>query len=70
MLDREFDYKLNKILCEKAKKYQHRGVIGIDLAGPQRDKFKLNDLFDIYLDAKKTGWELPLILAKRAIWAK
>ncbi|MFH1890286.1 MAG: adenosine deaminase [Candidatus Kuenenbacteria bacterium] len=56
MLDREFDLKLNQIIYEKAQKYQNRGIIGIDLAGPQRKNFKLNDLASIYIDAKKNGF--------------
>jgi len=56
MLDREFDLKLNQIVYEKAKKYQDRGIIGIDLAGPHRKNFKLNDLAPVYLDAKKCGF--------------
>ena len=55
MLDREFDFGLNEIIYGKAKKYKSRGIIGIDLAGPQRKNFKIGDLAPIYLDAKKNG---------------
>jgi len=54
-LDREFDYRLNRIMYEKAKKYKSRGVVGIDLAGPQIDGFKPNELVDIFIDAKRNG---------------
>ena len=56
MLDRDFDYKLNRIIYEKAKKYKARGIIGIDLAGSQRESFKFEELFDIFIDAQKNGF--------------
>ena len=34
-LAREFSLELNEILVKKAIKYQTRGVVGIDLAGPE-----------------------------------
>jgi adenosine deaminase len=34
-LAREFSYDLNAILVEKAIKYRDRGVVGIDVAGPE-----------------------------------
>jgi adenosine deaminase len=35
-LAREFEYRENEILVEKAIRYRERGVIGIDLAGPEK----------------------------------
>lgn len=43
-LDRTFSSTLNVIIAQKAIKYQKRGVVGIDLAGPIDKKFKLKDL--------------------------
>jgi adenosine deaminase len=40
-LAREFDLRLNEILVEKAIKYRRRGVVGIDLAGTERDAVEL-----------------------------
>jgi adenosine deaminase len=40
-LAREFDPDLNEILVEKAIKYRRRGVVGIDLAGTERDAVEL-----------------------------
>jgi adenosine deaminase len=40
-LAREFDHRLNEILVEKAVKYRRRGVVGIDLAGTERDALEL-----------------------------
>jgi adenosine deaminase len=40
-LAREFDLRLNEILVEKAVKYRRRGVVGIDLAGTERNALEL-----------------------------
>jgi adenosine deaminase len=40
-LAREFDARLNEILVEKAIRYQRRGVVGIDLAGTEKDAIEL-----------------------------
>ena len=34
-LDRAFPYQLNEIIAEKAIAYRERGVVGIDIAGPE-----------------------------------
>ena len=36
-LDRAFPYQLNEIIAEKAIAYRDRGVVGIDIAGPESD---------------------------------
>jgi adenosine deaminase len=41
-LAREFDHKLNTILVEKAIRYRHRGVVGIDLAGTEAHALELD----------------------------
>lgn len=40
-LAREFDLRLNEILVEKAVKYRKRGVVGIDLAGTEKNAIEL-----------------------------
>jgi adenosine deaminase len=40
-LAREFTYEQNEIILEKAIKYQSRGVLGIDLAGPESVNLEL-----------------------------
>lgn len=40
-LAREFDYERNEIILEKAIKYSWRGVLGIDLAGPESENIEL-----------------------------
>jgi adenosine deaminase len=41
-LAREFDHELNNIILEKALKYRSRGVVGIDLAGPETNPLELH----------------------------
>jgi adenosine deaminase len=40
-LAREFDHRLNAIILDKAIKYRTRGVLGIDLAGTEKDALEL-----------------------------
>jgi adenosine deaminase len=40
-LAREFDARLNEIIVEKAVRYRRRGVVGIDLAGTERNALEL-----------------------------
>jgi adenosine deaminase len=49
-LAREFDYELNEIIVKKAEKYLGRGVIGIDLAGPEQHTLELGTDVDRYRD--------------------
>ena len=39
-LDRAFPYQLNEIIVEKAIAYQPRGVVGVDIAGPESESFR------------------------------
>jgi adenosine deaminase len=49
-LAREFDYELNEIIVRKAEKWRDRGVIGIDLAGPEQHTLELGEDVDRYRD--------------------
>jgi adenosine deaminase len=49
-LAREFDYGLNEIIVRKAEKYHARGVIGIDLAGPEQHTLELGGDVERYRD--------------------
>jgi adenosine deaminase len=42
-LDRAFPYNLNEIIAEKAIAYRGRGVVGVDIAGPESADFKPAD---------------------------
>jgi adenosine deaminase len=59
-LAREFDHKLNSIMVEKAIKYRHRGVRGIDLAGTESHAIELKpevvaQYEDLFERARKAG---------------
>ncbi|MBL8614032.1 MAG: adenosine deaminase [Deltaproteobacteria bacterium] len=47
-LAREFTPEINEIILQKAIKYQNRGVIGIDLAGTEKNAIELNSSVDKY----------------------
>ncbi len=47
-LAREFDAELNEILVEKAIMYRSRGVVGIDLAGTEKDPLELSETVGRY----------------------
>ena len=49
-LAREFSLELNEILVKKAVKYKARGVVGIDLAGPESHTLELGDQVSGYRD--------------------
>ena len=47
-LAREFDYELNDIIVRKAERYRDRGVVGIDLAGPEQHTLEFGGDVDRY----------------------
>src|SRR4029078_5333348 len=49
-LAREFSLELNEILVKKAVKYKSRGVVGIDLAGPESHTLELGNEVTGYRD--------------------
>lgn len=59
-LAREFDAQLNEIMVDKAIKYRHRGVVGIDLAGSEKNAVELQEVSvaryrDLYERARNAG---------------
>jgi adenosine deaminase len=49
-LAREFSLELNEIIVKKAVKYRPRGVVGIDLAGPEMHTLEFGEDVDGYRD--------------------
>ena len=49
-LAREFPIELNEILVKKAIRYRSRGVVGVDLAGPENDALELGPEVDAYAE--------------------
>jgi adenosine deaminase len=47
-LAREFPLELNEILLRKAIRYRSRGVVAVDLAGPERDTVELGPHLEAY----------------------
>jgi adenosine deaminase len=54
-LDRAFPYDLNEIIVEKAIAWRDRGIVGIDIAGPESMTFRPADYRDIFKRARKFG---------------
>jgi adenosine deaminase len=59
-LDRQFDLPTNKILLDKALRYQSRGVVGIDIAGGASKLFRYADYRTLYRRANKAGLGLTV----------
>jgi adenosine deaminase len=59
-LDRAFPYELNEILCEKAIAWRDRGVVGIDIAGPESATFRIADYRSLYRRARQFGLGLTI----------
>ena len=54
-LDRTFSYALNEIIIDKAIAYRHRGVVGVDIAGPSNPDFHYKDYAPLMKRARKAG---------------
>src|ERR671917_402060 len=54
-LDRAFPYALNEIIAEKAVSYRNRGVVGIDIAGPESDAFRPGDYRRLFDRVRRRG---------------
>jgi adenosine deaminase len=54
-LDRAFPYHLNEIIAEKAVAYRERGVVGIDIAGPESPGFRPQDYRRLFEHCRRRG---------------
>jgi adenosine deaminase len=59
-LDRSFARGLNEIIASKAISWRSRGVIGIDIAGPVTESFRLTDYADIFAECRRAGLGLTV----------
>ena len=59
-LDRTFDHRQNEILLDKAIHFSGRGVVGIDLAGPEKKGFRYAAYSGVYRKARKEGLGLTV----------
>lgn len=55
MMDRTFSYEQNEIILEKAIRYARDGVVGVDVAGPDRASFSMEDHAPLFARAKEAG---------------
>ena len=53
--DRTFTRAQNEIIVDKAIAYRHRGVVGVDMAGPANPEFHYKDYAALYKKARKAG---------------
>jgi adenosine deaminase len=54
-IDRTFTVEQNTVIVEKAIKYAHDGVVGIDLSGPRRDTFSIEAHLPLFEKARAAG---------------
>ena len=59
-LDRSFSPTLNEIIAAKAIAWRSRGVVGIDIAGPEFDGFRFADYADVYAECRRAGLGLTV----------
>jgi adenosine deaminase len=60
MMDRRFDKEKNTIIAKKAARFSNEGIIGIDLAGPLEDAFKMDDLIEATAIARDAGLKITI----------
>ena len=54
-LDRAFPYHLNEIIAEKAIAYHERGVVGVDIAGPESVAFQPAEYSRLFRRCRRRG---------------
>lgn len=55
MMDRMLTHKQNEIILKKALKYKSQGIIGIDLAGPDRKTFSMKKHAPLFQEARQAA---------------
>jgi adenosine deaminase len=59
-LDRAFPYELNEIIVEKAIAWRDRGIVGVDIAGPESSTFRVADYRRLFRRARQFGLGLTV----------
>lgn len=57
-LDRQFNFEQNQIIVEKAIKYHHRGIVGIDFSNYNTSGFHFKDYIELVQIARKNGLKI------------
>lgn len=55
MMDRRLTVEQNEVIVEKAIRYHGKGVVGVDLAGPDRKTFSMKRIAHLFKRAKDAG---------------
>jgi adenosine deaminase len=55
MMDRTFDARQNEIIVDKAVHWAGRGVVGVDIAGPEATTFRVADYRRLFRRARQYG---------------
>ncbi len=55
MMDRMLSYQQNEIILHKAIKYKNFGIVGIDVAGPERKSFSMKKHAKLFAEARDAG---------------
>ena len=53
--DTRFTPRQNEIIIDKAIRFAHEGVIGVDISGPAQENFSFSSLSESFKEAKKQG---------------
>jgi len=59
-MGRDLPYEQNAIIVDKAIKYQRRGVVAIDVAGPANPDFKMKEYASLFTKARKAGLKITV----------
>src|SRR3954447_14234068 len=59
-LDRAFPFELNEIIAEKAITWRDRGVVGVDIAGPESATFRVADYRKLFRRVRQYGLGLTV----------
>src|SRR3954451_25397309 len=59
-LDRAFPFELNEIIAEKAIAWRDRGVVGVDIAGPESATFRVADYRGLFRRVRQYGLGLTV----------
>jgi adenosine deaminase len=54
-LDRAFSRELNEIIAAKAISWRSRGVVAVDIAGPDEPSFRFADYRDLFAECRRSG---------------
>jgi adenosine deaminase len=60
MMDRRLSPRENRIIVEKAIRYKPFGVVGVDLAGPDRSRFSMRQIAPLVRRAREAGLGVTL----------